>query len=61
MAASKSKKRKRESIPTTDPAQSARFLETAKKLEVDENGAAFDQVISALLPKTTRKRKKSNS
>lgn len=49
MAASKSKKRKRKNIPTTDPAQSARFLEAAKKLEVDETGEAFERALDSLV------------
>jgi hypothetical protein len=48
--AKKSKPRTR----TSDPAQSARFLETAKKLEADESGGAFDLAINAV----TQPRKK---
>ena len=47
----KPKKRKRSAIPTTDPAQSARFLEMAKKLEVDESGAAFERAMGIVAPK----------
>lgn len=45
---SKSKKLKK-SIQTTDPAQYARFLEAAKKLEVDESGKAFERAIGAVI------------
>ena len=45
------KKRRSPGTRTTDPAQSARFLEMAKKLEVDESGAAFDRALDAVVPK----------
>ena len=51
MAAGKKQKRKQKSIPTTDPGQSARFLETAKKLEDDESGAAFERAMDVIAPK----------
>jgi hypothetical protein len=47
----KPSKKKLRKTPTTDPAQSARFLEMAKKLEADESGAAFDRAMNAVLPK----------
>src|SRR5690349_23535959 len=50
MAAPKPKKRKRKGTRTTDPAQSARFLEMAKKLEVDESGKAFEPALGAVIP-----------
>ena len=48
---SRVKKKSRKRTPTSDPEQSARFLEMAKKLEADESGNAFDQALSAILPK----------
>jgi hypothetical protein len=48
---SKSKRKKTPSTRTTDPAQSARFLEIAKKLEVDESGEAFERALDAVVPK----------
>lgn len=45
------KPKKKRSIRTTDPAQSARFLEMAKKLEADESGGAFEQALDAVVPK----------
>jgi hypothetical protein len=56
MPARKSKaKKKRSRTPTTDPGQSARFLEMAKKLESDETGAAFERAMGAIVPKPPRK------
>jgi hypothetical protein len=43
-------KKKRQSTRTTDPGQSARFLEMAKKLEVDESGEAFERAINVIVP-----------
>jgi len=53
MAAKRKSKAKKKSkaIPTKDPAQSARFLETAKSLDVDETGKAFDRALDKLVPK----------
>ena len=48
-------KRKQSNTRTTDPAQSARFLETAKNLGVDESGAAFERAMEKLVPKTKAK------
>jgi hypothetical protein len=45
------KKRKKKSPPRSDAKQSSRFLETAKKLEVDESGAAFARALDAVVPK----------
>jgi hypothetical protein len=45
------RKKKRRSIRTTDPAQSARFLEMAKKLEADESGDRFHRALDIVLPK----------
>lgn len=47
----KQKKKRSRSTRTTDPAQSARFLETAKKLEADESGEAFSRAVDVLIPK----------
>lgn len=33
-----------------DPAQSARFIEAAKALEVDETGEAFDKAFKRIVP-----------
>jgi hypothetical protein len=33
-----------------DPAQSRRFVETARKLEVEDSGKAFKRVVSNLIP-----------
>lgn len=54
MAAKQKSKLKKKSKPRTrtkDPAQSARFLEMAKKLEVDESGEAFGKALDVLAPK----------
>ncbi len=45
------KKRSRKRTPTSDPAQYARFLEIAKKLETDESGAAFERAVSVVIRK----------
>ena len=37
--------------PLDDPAQSARFVETAKGLDADKGGAAFGQAIKKVVPK----------
>jgi hypothetical protein len=44
------KKKRSRNTRTTDPAQSARFLEMAKKLEVDESGEAFRRAVDTLIP-----------
>jgi hypothetical protein len=49
-------KQKRKRTPTTDPAQSARFLETAKNLGVDESGGAFEKALDVLVPKQRGKK-----
>ncbi len=51
----KGKKRRRKAEPD-DAAQSARFVEAAKQLGVDESGEAFDKALSAVL-KSKRKPK----
>ena len=50
MTAKRKSKAKNKSRPIqmTDPAQSARFLEMAKKLEVDESGEPFERAIGAI-------------
>lgn len=45
------KKKRSKPTPTTDPAQYARFLEMAKKLEADESGAAFERALDAVVKK----------
>ena len=49
-------KTKRKRTPTTDPAQSARFLEAAKSLGVDESGESFERALDAVVPKAPKKR-----
>jgi hypothetical protein len=53
VAAKRKSKSKKKSKPilTKDPAQSARFLEAARNLEVDESGKAFDRAMDTLVPK----------
>jgi hypothetical protein len=53
MPASKPNRKKKRSKRTrmTDPAQYARFLEMAKKLETDESGAAFERALEAVVRK----------
>jgi hypothetical protein len=40
-----------------NPAQSARFIEGAKALEVDESGAAFKRAVDTLIPKKPKTKK----
>ena len=42
-----------------DRQQSQRFVETAKKLEVDENGKAFERVLKSVQLKKNRAKEKS--
>jgi hypothetical protein len=61
MAGARRKPRKRK--PKTEPdneAQSARFVEAAKALGVDESGKAFKRALDTLLPKG-RARKKTGT
>jgi hypothetical protein len=37
--------------PPDDPKQSARFVETAKKLDVESGGKAFARVFKKIVPK----------
>jgi len=53
----KGKKRKRKAEPD-DAAQSARFVESAKQLGVDETGEAFKRALDTLLPPKGGARKK---
>jgi hypothetical protein len=59
MAAKRKSKAKKKSQPirTKDPAQSARFLATAKSLEVDESGEAFERALSVVVPKKDARKK----
>jgi hypothetical protein len=43
-------KRKQRRPKDTDPYQSERFIETARKLGVDESGKAFDRAFKKLVP-----------
>ena len=49
----KGKKRKPKVKPD-NPAQSARFIQAAKKLGLDESGKDFDKAMDKLLPKPKR-------
>jgi hypothetical protein len=49
MAQRSKAKRKRKSQKGTDEKQSARFIETARKLEADESGVEFRTAIGRLL------------
>ena len=40
-----------------DPKQSARFVEDAQKLEVDESGKSFERAVRKVVPKTKRLKK----
>lgn len=40
-----------------DPEQSKRFEETARQLEVDENGVNFNKAVSSLVPEAKAKPK----
>ena len=52
---SRKKKRSQKRTRTTDPAQYARFLEMAKKLEADETGKSFERVMNVIAPKGRKK------
>jgi hypothetical protein len=52
----KPKSRKQKTEPD-DPVQSARFIESAKALGVDETGAAFKRALDTLLPKKRAKKR----
>jgi len=52
----KPKKRKPKTEPD-NPAQSARFIESAKALGVDETGAGFKRALDAVLPKKRTKKR----
>lgn len=41
--------------PPDDPAQSDRFISTAKELEADESGVSFERVMKAVTPAKTGK------
>jgi hypothetical protein len=51
------KKKSQVRTRTQDPAQSARFLETAKQIEADESGEAFAKALDVLAPKPKGKGK----
>ena len=42
-----------------DAKQSARFLEDARRLDVDESGKSFERVLKKIVPANKVKRKKS--
>jgi hypothetical protein len=39
--------------PPDDPAQSERFISTAKEIEADESGVSFERVMKAVTPVKT--------
>lgn len=39
--------------PPDDPAQSDRFISTAKQIEADENEVSFERVMKAVVPAKT--------
>lgn len=41
-------------LPLDDDTQSKRFVETARKLEVDESGEAFERAITVIAEKQKR-------
>jgi hypothetical protein len=47
--------------PPDDPEQSARFVETAKKVEADKTGEAFARALKQVIPKKKIKRRSSIS
>lgn len=53
----KGRKRKPNTEPN-DKAQSARFVEAAKELKVDESGQAFERAIKRILQRKTVRRKR---
>lgn len=42
-----------------DKEQATRFIETAKALEVDESGGAFDRAMKLVVPQNPKPKKKS--
>jgi hypothetical protein len=50
VAAKRKPKIKPSKPPTEDKAQSAIFLQTAKSLEVDESGKAFERALNSVIP-----------
>ena len=58
MAGEKGKPRKRKQVTEPDDkAQSARFVQAAKELGVDESGAAFKRALDTLIKPKKPKRK----
>jgi hypothetical protein len=53
------KKKRKKAVQRTDPKQSSRFLETAKKLEVDESGEAFERAVAAVTKTPASQQKKT--
>ena len=49
------RKRQKRKAPVEDKAQSARFIAEAKRLGVDETGAAFERALEVFAPKKPRK------
>jgi len=47
-------KPKKPSRKLTQKEQSERFIATARELEADESGTAFDAAVAVVLPKATR-------
>jgi hypothetical protein len=49
------KRKRKRKTKTEDKAQSKRFIETARALEADETGAAFERALNIIAPKKHRK------
>jgi hypothetical protein len=47
---------KRKNRKNTDKEQSERFIETARMLEADENGARFEEVFAKIVPPKRREK-----
>lgn len=47
-------------LPPDDPAQSDRFVSTAKQLEADESGVSFERVMNAVTPVKSGQKSSAN-
>jgi len=52
----KGKPKKQKPTKPDNPAQSARFIESAKSLGVDESGKDFERLLDKLMPKKSKPR-----
>ena len=57
MAKAGAPKKAKPKLTLSDKEQSARFVETARELGVDESGGAFDAAIKKILPAKTKNHK----